>query len=122
MHEETKAYASRRLREGRTKLEILRCLKRYIAREVFKLLNRCAVSVRFRHQLDRHRSINAVAESFFATLEGELIARTRWRTRAEARRDVFAFIETWYNGGRRHSTLGYRSPATYEKEVLQAAA
>jgi transposase InsO family protein len=65
---------------------------------------------------------NAVAESFFATLEGELIARTRWRTRAEARRDVFAFIETWYNRERRHSTLGYRSPATYEKEVLHAAA
>ena len=60
---------------------------------------------------------NAVAESFFATLEVELIARTRWRTRAEARRDVFAFIETWYNRERRHSTLGYRSPATYEREV-----
>jgi transposase InsO family protein len=52
----------------------------------------------------------------------ELIARTRWRTRAEARRDVFAFIETRYNRERRHSTLGYRSPATYEREVLHAAA
>jgi len=65
---------------------------------------------------------NAVAESFFATLEVELVARSRWRTRAEARRDVFAFIETWYNRVRRHSTLGYRSPATYEKEVLRTAA
>jgi transposase InsO family protein len=65
---------------------------------------------------------NAVAESFFATLEVELVARTRWRTRAEARRDVFAFIETWYNRKRRHSTLGYRSPATYEHEVLHGAA
>lgn len=65
---------------------------------------------------------NAVAESFFATLELELIAQSRWRTRAEARRDVFAFIETWYNRHRRHSTLGYRSPANYEKEVLRTAA
>lgn len=65
---------------------------------------------------------NAVAESFFATLELELIARSRWRTRAEARRAVFEFIETWYNRHRRHSTLGYRSPAVYETEVLDAAA
>jgi transposase InsO family protein len=65
---------------------------------------------------------NAVAESFFATLEVELIARSQWRTRAEARRDVFAFIEIWYNRERRHSTLGYRSPATYEREVMHAAA
>lgn len=65
---------------------------------------------------------NAVAESFFATLELELVARTRWRTRDEARRAVFEFIETWYNRERRHSTLGYRSPLTYEKEVLGAAA
>lgn len=65
---------------------------------------------------------NAVAESFFATLELELVARTRWRTRAEARRAVFAFIETWYNRERRHSTLGYRSPISYEKEVFRAVA
>lgn len=65
---------------------------------------------------------NAVAESFFATLELELIARSRWRTRAEARRAIFEFIETWYNLERRHSTLGYRSPATYEREVLRVAA
>jgi transposase InsO family protein len=65
---------------------------------------------------------NAVAESFFATLEHELIAREQWATHAEARRAIFAFIETWYNRERRHSTLGYRSPATYEKEVLGAAA
>jgi transposase InsO family protein len=65
---------------------------------------------------------NAVAESFFSTLEHELIAGARWQTRAEARRAVFRYIETWYNRERRHSTLGYRSPATYEKEVLRAAA
>jgi putative transposase len=65
---------------------------------------------------------NAVAESFFATLELELIAGAEWRTRNEARRAVFEFIESWYNLERRHSTLGYRSPATYEREVLRAAA
>jgi transposase InsO family protein len=65
---------------------------------------------------------NAVVESFFATLELELIDVARWPTRAAARRAIFEFIETWYNRERRHSTLGYRSPADYEKEVLRAAA
>lgn len=59
---------------------------------------------------------NALAESFFATLETELIAQSRWRTLAEARSAVFAFIETFYNPHRRHSALGYLSPATFEKE------
>ena len=65
---------------------------------------------------------NAVAESFFATVELELIARHRWATRAAARQALFGYIETWYNRQRRHSTLGYRSPATYEREVLLVAA
>jgi transposase InsO family protein len=65
---------------------------------------------------------NAVAESFFATLELELIDNNDWPTRDEARRAVFQFIETWYNRKRRHSTLGYQSPAAYEREVLRAAA
>ena len=64
---------------------------------------------------------NAVAESFFATLEFELVMTADWHTRAEARRAVFRYIETWYNPKRRHSTLGYLSPAAYEKQ-LQAAA
>ena len=64
---------------------------------------------------------NAVAESFFATLELELIARCRWRTRDEARRAIFSYIETWYNRRRRHSTLGYLSPAQYEQQLRKAA-
>jgi transposase InsO family protein len=64
---------------------------------------------------------NAVAESFFATLEFELLMKNDWPTRAEARRAIFRYIETWYNPRRRHSTLGYVSPAEYE-EQLQAAA
>jgi transposase InsO family protein len=65
---------------------------------------------------------NAVAESFFATLELELIDTTRWATREAARRALFKYIETWYNRERRHSTLGYLSPAAYEQERLEAAA
>jgi putative transposase len=58
---------------------------------------------------------NALAESFFATLECELVARSRWRTHAEARMAVFDFIEAFYNPRRRHSALGYLSPAAYER-------
>ena len=64
---------------------------------------------------------NAVAESFFATLEFELIMQNDWRTKAEARRAIFRYIETWYNRQRRHSTLGYISPAEYEAQLQQAA-
>jgi putative transposase len=58
---------------------------------------------------------NAMAESFFATLECELIDRTRFRDPAEARTAVFRFIEGWYNPRRRHSALGYLSPINYER-------
>jgi putative transposase len=66
---------------------------------------------------------NALAESFFATLECELIARTRWRTHTQARMAVFDYIETFYNPRRRHSALGYLSPAEYERRAqLQPSA
>jgi putative transposase len=58
---------------------------------------------------------NALAESFFATLECELVDRSRWRTHAEARMAVFDFIEAFYNPRRRHSSLAYLSPAEYER-------
>jgi transposase InsO family protein len=64
---------------------------------------------------------NAVAESFFATLEFELIMQNDWQTKEEARRAIFRYIETWYNRKRRHSTLGYISPAEYEEQWQQAA-
>lgn len=64
---------------------------------------------------------NAVAESFFATLEFELVAKSDWHTREEARLAIFRYIETWYNRKRRHSTLGYVSPANYEEQVKRAA-
>jgi putative transposase len=63
---------------------------------------------------------NAVAESFFATLKKELIHRRSWPTKAELRTEVFDYIEVFYNRERRHSTLGQRSPADYEKLRLTA--
>lgn len=59
---------------------------------------------------------NAVAESFFATLKRELVADADWQTRDEARMAVFEYIEVWYNQQRRHSSLGYLSPAAYERQ------
>ena len=64
---------------------------------------------------------NALAESFFATLECELLDRRKFRTREEAGRAVFEFIEGWYNPYRRHSSIGQVSPARYEMEYALAA-
>lgn len=61
---------------------------------------------------------NAMAESFFATLECELLDRRRFASQAQARMAVFTFIEGFYNPVRRHSALGYRSPISYEQEML----
>ena len=58
---------------------------------------------------------NAMAESFFATLECELIARRKWETKTRARMEIFTWIETWYNPRRRHSGLGQMSPINFEK-------
>nr|AXL05587.1 hypothetical protein [uncultured bacterium] len=57
---------------------------------------------------------NAVAESFFATIKTELLDRQAWLTKAKAHKAIFEYIEGWYNTRRRHSSLGYRSPAAYE--------
>ena len=64
---------------------------------------------------------NAMAESFFATLECELLDRRKFPTQAEARMAIFEYIEGWYNPHRRHSGLGYRSPLAFERSYQQAA-
>jgi len=61
---------------------------------------------------------NAVPESFFATLKGELLDRSKWPTRTGVRTAVFEYIEVWYNRRRRHSALGYLSPMQYEHCLL----
>ena len=65
---------------------------------------------------------NALCESFFATLECELLERSRFRNRDEARLAVFEFVEGFYNRRRRHSALGYRSPVEFEAARTGAAA
>ena len=61
---------------------------------------------------------NAMAESFFATLEREVLSRRRYKTQAEAKMAIFDWLEGWYNPHRRYSSLGYRSPANYERHAL----
>ena len=63
---------------------------------------------------------NAVVESFFHTLKTEHVYLHRYTTRAEARLSIFEYIEMFYNRVRRHSTLGYRSPASFEQEAMVA--
>lgn len=60
---------------------------------------------------------NAMAESFFATLQTELLDRRSWPTRAALTPAIFEYIEGFFNQRRRHSALGYLSPDEYEKRV-----
>jgi putative transposase len=63
---------------------------------------------------------NSVMESFFSSLKTERLARKIYATRDAARLDIFDYIERFYNPIRRHSTLGYLSPADFEREVQVA--
>ena len=65
---------------------------------------------------------NAMAESFFATLETELIGRSEWATTSEAKAAVFDYIEVFYNRIRRHSSLGNLSPERFEERYRSTAA
>ena len=64
---------------------------------------------------------NAMCESFFATLECELIDRRSFKNQAETKLTIFEYIEGWYNPHRRHSAIRYKSPINYEKLTLQTA-
>jgi putative transposase len=61
-----------------------------------------------------------MCESFFATLECELLDRSRFETQAEAKMAIFGFIEGWYNPHRRHSSIGYLSPVNCERRICPA--
>ena len=60
-----------------------------------------------------------MAESFFASLECELIDRRSWKSKAEARTALFTWIEGWYNPRRRHSALHYQSPINFERKYIE---
>ena len=64
---------------------------------------------------------NAMAESFFATLECELLDRTRFHDHRQAQGAIFEFIEGWYNPHRRHQGLGYYSPMDFKRHYQEAA-
>ncbi len=64
---------------------------------------------------------NALCESFFASLECELLDRRRFATKAEARLALFEYIEGFYNTRRRHSSLGYLSPINFERRFKKTA-
>lgn len=87
----------------------------------------------FTQVLSRHRFVqsmsrkgdcwdNAVAESFFHLLKTELVYHTRWEGYAEAHRDLFEYIEIFYNRERSHTTLGYLTPAQFEQDEGKVAA
>jgi transposase InsO family protein len=63
---------------------------------------------------------NAVAESFFGTLEQELVPETPWRSMSEARKAVSHYIHRYYNAERRHSTLGQKAPTVFEAQYQAA--
>jgi transposase InsO family protein len=63
---------------------------------------------------------NACVESFFGTLKRELVYHRHYATRDEAKQDIFEYIEVFYNRQRRHSTLGYHSPAEFEARAAVA--
>jgi transposase InsO family protein len=65
---------------------------------------------------------NAFVESFFRTLKVELIYRTEFKTREEAKRAIFEFIEVWYNRQRKHSSLDYQTPEEYESKSINKVA
>jgi len=85
----------------------------------------------FRQQLETHRILasmsrkgncwdNAVAESFFGSLKTEVDHQGPFETREQARRKIFEYVEIFYNGVRRHSTLGYMSPREFEQRTAAA--
>ena len=65
---------------------------------------------------------NAVAESFFRILKSELVHHTLWEGYTDAHRDLFEYLEVYYNRQRIHSTVGWVSPAQYEAQAVKAAA
>lgn len=81
-------------------------------------------SIGFKQSMSRKGNCydNAVSESFFHTLKTELIFWRKYQSREDAKKDIFDYIETFYNQERRHSTLGYISPVKFENNWLKIVA
>ena len=62
---------------------------------------------------------NAIAESFFKTLKTEMVYHTKFKTREQAKLEIFDYIEVWYNRKRRHSALDYLTPVQVEKVMMK---
>jgi len=88
----------------------------YAAKDFRRLLGRRGITCSMSRKGDCWD--NAVMESFFHTLKVECVYQTRYLTREEARRDLFDYIEVFYNRQRLHSSLGYVSPVTFEARDL----
>lgn len=90
----------------------------YTARQYQQLLTRHGITA----SMSRTGNCwdNACVESFFGTLKRELVYHRQYATRSEATQDIFEYIEVFYNRQRRHSTLGYRSPAEFEARAAVA--
>jgi len=85
----------------------------YASLDYQKILRRCRMTCSMSGKGDCWD--NACMESFFGSLKNEWVNHARYTTREEARKDVFKYIEAFYNARRRHASLGYVSPARYEE-------
>ena len=103
----------REVRELREEREILKKAAQYTSLAFGRRLREAGLGASMGSVGDCYD--NAVTESFFATLQCELLDRTRFATRTQARTAVFDYLEGFYNPRRRHSTLGYLSPADFER-------
>lgn len=112
-HEPTIAYFARRTAEGKSKRDIIRCLKRHVIREVYHLVKTYPTPAKSR--VDNYRSINAMIESFWGTMQVELLNRKKWKTRLQLANAIFDYIEIYYNRQRRHSALHWKTPEGFEK-------
>jgi putative transposase len=110
--EQALAHALRRRRPGRGLIHHSDWGAAYVSGPYLAALERAGV-VRS-HSRPGTPLDNAVIESFFSTLERELLSGQRFATRAQARLAVVDYIETFYNPRRRHSSLGYLSPVAFE--------
>ena len=113
-HPQTRDYVDRRTAEGKSTKEIRRCLMRHIARGLYRLL---IADLTDAQRPPRPRSINAVAESFFATLKKELVNRRPWPPRPSYAAEIFDYIEVFFSRGRRERAR-HDLPADFENRAL----